>query len=275
MSVADLQLFQNEQFGKLRICSSPDGDAWFAAADVAKALGHRDANHITRMLDDDEKSWSGDVPLSEGEMSLDGRERKGGLRVINESGFYRAVLKSISPNAAPFQRWVTHEVLPSIRKDGGYIATSPEDSDADIMARALLIANKTIEERDKRITQLLNENRTLGSKASLYDSFMSGDGLLSIRDAAKLLKSHDRTVGQNWLTEQLRYHRLLEKRTRKATATAINRGYMQERMFKIKHKDGHETVDHYGCLTTKGLDWCCRNLGLHFAPFSDGDKDGL
>lgn len=275
MSVADLQLFSSERFGKLRATKTESDEIWLAATDVAKALGFRDANGVTRLLDDEDKCWSAELPQNVCDMETSDARRKGGLRLINESGFYRVIMVSRSPNAAPFQHWVTHEVLPSIRKDGGYIATSTEDSDADIMARALLIANKTIEERDKRITQLLNENRTLGSKASLYDSFMSGDGLLSIRDAAKLLKSHDRTVGQNWLTEQLRYHRLLEKRTRKATATAINRGYMQERMFKIKHKDGHETVDHYGCLTTKGLDWCCRNLGLHFAPFSDGDKDGL
>lgn len=275
MSVADLQLFSSERFGKLRATKTESDEIWLAATDVAKALGFRDANGVTRLLDDEDKCWSAELPQNVCDMETSDARRRGGLRLINESGFYRVIMVSRSPNAAPFQRWVTHEVLPSIRKDGGYIATSTEDSDADIMARALLIANKTIEERDKRITQLLNENRTLGSKASLYDSFMSGDGLLSIRDAAKLLKSHDRTIGQNWLTEQLRYHRLLEKRTSKATATAINRGYMQERMFKIKHKDGHETVDHYGCLTTKGLDWCCRNLGLHFAPFSDGDKDGL
>ncbi len=265
MSVADLQLFSSERFGKLR-ATQIDCEVWFAATDVAKALGYRDANQITRALDDDEKRWS------EGTLSECTHSHLG-IRLINESGLYRVLMRSQRPEAVPFQRWLAHEVVPEIRRNGGYIAASQDDSDADIMARALLIANKTIEERDKRIMQLLNDNKTLGSKASLYDSFMSGDGLLSIRDAAKLLKSHDRTVGQNWLLEQLRYHKLLEKRTRKATATSINRGYMQERMFKIKHKDGHETVDHYGCLTTKGLDWCCRNLGLHFAPFSDGDKD--
>lgn len=270
MSVADLQLFQNEQFGKLRICSSPDGDVWFAATDVAKALGHRDANHITRMLDDDEKSWSGDVPLSEGEMSLDGRERKGGLRVINESGFYRAVLKSISPNAAPFQRWVTHEVLPSIRKDGGYIAASTEDSDADIMARALLIAQKTIDRKNELIALHEATIEDMKPKALFADAVADSDGTCLIGELAKMMCQNGLEIGQNRLFKLLQRDGYLGKSG--SNRNVPTQRSMDMKLFRIKetavtHSDGRVTINRTPKVTGKGQAYF---IGRYCGAVSDG-----
>lgn len=176
MSVADLQLFSSDRFGKLRATKTESDEIWLAATDVAKALGFRDANGITRLLDDDEKCWSAELPQNVCEMETSDARRKGGLRLINESGFYRVIMVSRSPNAAPFQRWVTHEVLPSIRKDGGYIATSPEDSDADIMARALLIAQKTIDRKNELIALHEATIEDMKPKALFADAVADSDG---------------------------------------------------------------------------------------------------
>lgn len=88
-----------------------DGEGWFVASDVAKALGYRDARHMTRYLDDDEKG----LRIVE---TLGGLQE---LSIINESGLYHAVLKSRKPEARPFRKWVTSEVLPAIRKTGQYV----------------------------------------------------------------------------------------------------------------------------------------------------------
>lgn len=118
----EVVVFQNEKFGKVRTVEK-DGGIWFVATDIAKALDFADATHMTRILDDDEKG-------------LHNVETLGGvqnLSVINESGLYHAIMQSRKPEAASFRKWVTSEVLPSIRKTGGYVApVASGKSDAEI-----------------------------------------------------------------------------------------------------------------------------------------------
>lgn len=283
MMPADIQIFDNQDFGKLRTVLTSDGDIWFAARDVAKALGFRDANQVTRHLDVDEMRWSGKVvserPLSEWGISQSEARNKDGLRLISEPGFYRVVLKSLKPQAAPFQRWVTHEVIPAIRKSGGYMVAREDESDADLMARALLVAQETIRRREQEADELRRDNARLMGKADFYDKVISADGMISVTDAAKLLMSGGAPIRPKHLTALLRDDGMLEKRTRKATSKAIERGYLRERLFTVRHSDGTETVSHYGCLTAKGLDWCRRRYGLHlqdmidFKESHDGKED--
>lgn len=260
---ADIQIFECNDFGELRIFTAGD-DLWFAAADVAKALDYRDANSVTRHLDDDEIAWSGDVPLIQGEFPTPNLMRKNGLRIISEAGFYHITLVSNSKKAAPFRRWVTHEVIPAIRRSGGYMVAKEDESASDLMARALLVAQETLERRERKIADLTAKNTKLSGKADFYDKVMSQDGMIPVTDAAKLLMSGGCPIRPKHLTALLREDGMLEKRTRKATAKAIERGYMRERMFTIRHSDGHEEISHYGCLTAKGLDWCRARYGLQF-----------
>lgn len=105
----EVQIFENDKFGKVRTVEK-DGGIWFVATDIAKALDFADATHMTRILDDDEKG-------------LHNMETLGGvqnLSVINESGLYHAIMQSRKPEATSFRKWVTSEVLPSIRKTGSY-----------------------------------------------------------------------------------------------------------------------------------------------------------
>lgn len=96
-----------------------DGEVWFVASDVAKALGYGDARHMTRFLDEDETGLHNLETRSE-----NGVEQNREVTIINESGLYHAVLKSRKPEAKPFRKWVTSEVLPAIRKTGQYAATA-------------------------------------------------------------------------------------------------------------------------------------------------------
>lgn len=192
MSVADLQLFSSERFGRLR-ATQIDCEVWFAATDVAKALGYRDANQITRALDDDEKRWS------EGTLSECTHSHLG-IRLINESGLYRVLMRSQRPEAIPFQRWLAHEVVPEIRRNGGYIATSPEDSDADIMARALLIAQKTIDRKNELIALHEATIEDMKPKALFADAVADSDGTCLIGELAKMMCQNGFEIGQNRLS---------------------------------------------------------------------------
>lgn len=248
-----IQLFHSDEFGDVRALSV-DGEPWFVAKDVCGALGVGNSRQALARLDDDEKGViSTDTP---------GGEQR--VQTVNEAGLYTLVLSSRKPEAHAFKRWVTHDVLPAIRRTGGYMVAIDETPE-QTMARALLIAQETIDRSNKQLAHerarnaaLLEHNATLVPKAQFYDNLMDSDGLLSVRDAAKILKSYDPTMSEKRLRQSLRDDRMVEKRTTKACAVAIQRGYMRERPFSFTHKDGSTTFDHYGCLTPKGLDWCKR-----------------
>ena len=180
--------------------------------------------------------------------------------VITEPGLYSAILGSRKPEAKAFQRWVTHEVLPALRRDGGYMVARADETPEELMARALKAADATLARVRDENARLTRRNQVLEPKAAFFDSVMESDGLISVRAAAKVLKSYDREMGERRLRQMLRDACYLEKRTRSATAAAIGRGYMKERPFAITHSDGRREMDHYGCLTPKGLAMCARRF---------------
>jgi prophage antirepressor-like protein len=250
-----IQVFNNGIGGKLRVIEDENKEIWFAAKDVAEALEYSSAKDMTRILDDDEKGGHA-MPTPGGYQSLS---------VINEAGVFHAINlrrsgsiknKDVQANIKKFQHRVNHEILPSVRKSGSY--TAQEEDDRITMARGLIAADQIVKELKATNSNLVAENAKLLPKAQYYDDVMDSDGLLSIRDSAKLMKSHDKTISEYVLRSKLRSDHIIEQRTRKATAVGIQRGYMKERLFAITHKDGHRSVDHYGCLTPKGLDWCIR-----------------
>ena len=111
-----------------------------------------------------------------------------GLTIINESGLYSLVLSSKLPTAKAFKRWITSEVIPSIRKTGGYIAGQAELSPEELMAKALMVAQKTLAERDARISALTVENQIMTPKAEYFDDLVDRNLLTSFRETAKQLE---------------------------------------------------------------------------------------
>ena len=241
-----IQLFSNDEFGTIRTIEV-DGDIMFCGKDVALALGY---TNTSKAIAAHCKGVPFRYPL----------ETPGGtqdVRFISEGDLYRLAASSKLDSAQRFESWVFDEVIPSIRKHGAYM--TPVTIDAIIADPAFGIRLLTeLQSERERSRALLEENCKLVPKAQFYDNLMDSDGLLSVRDAAKILKSYDQTMSEKRLRQSLRDDRMVEKRTTKATSVAIERGYMRERPFSFKHSDGHETFDHYGCLTPKGLDWCKR-----------------
>lgn len=262
MSVADLQLFSSERFGKLR-ATQIDCEVWFAATDVAKALGYRDANQITRALDDDEKRWS------EGTLSECTHSHLG-IRLINESGLYRVFMRSQRPEAVPFQRWLAHEVVPEIRRNGGYIATSPEDSDADIMARALLIAQKTIDRKNELIALHEATIEDMKPKALFADAVADSDGICLIGELAKMMCQNGLEIGQNRLFKLLQRDGYLGKSG--SNRNVPTQRSMDMKLFRIKetavtHSDGRVTINRTPKVTGKGQAYF---IGRYCGTVADG-----
>lgn len=155
-----------------------NGEPWFALKDVCAVLGISNHKMTAQRLDADE------VILTDLTDSM-GRQQE--TTVINESGLYNVILRSDKQEAKPFRKWVTSEVLPSIRKNGGYIAGQEQLTPSELMAKALLVANKTLAERDARISELTVQNAIMQPKAEYFDELVDRNLLTSFRETAKQL----------------------------------------------------------------------------------------
>lgn len=166
-----------------------DGEAWFVAGDVTKVLGLNNVGQALASLDDDEKS---SVTINDGTPGNPNRA------IVNEPGLYSLILRSRKPEAKAFKRWVTHEVLPSIRKTGSYAIGQPvELTGPELMAKALIEANSTLQAQ----AQALIEAKP---KAEAFEAFLSSTGDYSVGEAAKVLaRDHEIVTGEKRLFSQL------------------------------------------------------------------------
>ena len=175
--MSEIQIFNHPSFGDIRTVSI-DNDPWFVGKDVADVLKYRIAHKaIYDHVDEEDKLVF--------QIGTSGQNRN--MIIINESGLYSLILSSKLPNAKEFKRWVTSEVLPSIRKYGGYIAGQQYLSPEELMARALVVAQNTLAERDKRISELTVHNQIMQPKADYFDELVDRSLLTGIRETAKEL----------------------------------------------------------------------------------------
>lgn len=171
---SDMQIFKNEQFGEIRTVVI-DGEPWFVAVDVCRALEIANSRDALTRIDEDVK----------GVVLTDTPGGKQEVTTVNEPGLYSLVLGSRKPEAKAFKRWITHEVIPSIRKNGGYIAGQETMSDVELMARALIVAQNVIEEKNRQISGLTEENLLMKPKAEYFDDLVDRKLLTNFRDTAK------------------------------------------------------------------------------------------
>lgn len=158
------------------------GDLWWVLKDVCEVLEISNARDVFNRLEEDEKGV--------GQIDTLGGSQK--MNIINESGLYSVILRSDKPQAKPFRKWVTSEVLPSIRKTGGYIAGQNELSPEELMARALMVAQQTLADREARISALTVQTQIMQPKADYFDQLVDRNLLTSFRDTAKQLGVKER-----------------------------------------------------------------------------------
>ncbi|HFT7661041.1 TPA: BRO family protein [Aeromonas veronii] len=165
----------------IRIITDQQGEPWFVAADIAQVLEYRMASDMTRWIDEDERGTQiVRTPSGDQEMT-----------VINESGLYSAILRSRKPEAKLFKRWVTFEVLPSIRKHGGYIAGQEQDAPELIMAKALMVAQSVIDRKSQELAAAQQTIAANAHKSHFFDNYAYCGGSLGFREVAKLLKAKE------------------------------------------------------------------------------------
>lgn len=169
----DLKIFENNEFGEMRAILDENGEPWFVASDVCKSLEIKNTTDALKRLDEDEKSRFN--------LGLPG----GATNVVNEHGLYNLILASRKKEAKQFRRWITHEVIPAIRKDGGYMLVNRDDSEEEIMAKAVLIAQKSMERlklENKQKDQIIGE---LKPKADYVDKILQNKSLIKVSAIAK------------------------------------------------------------------------------------------
>ena len=192
MTTNEIQVFSNSQFGDIRTIIAEDGEPRFCLADLCKAINVTNHRNVAKRIDQD------GVRLMD---TIDSIGRTQQVLFVNEAGMYEVLLRSDSEEAKPFRKWVTSEVLPSIRKTGGYIATKQEDTPEEIMARALVVAQSTLERQQKRLAeanvtierqeqQIQEQHRELQAaapKVSYYDDTLMSTNTLTMTQAANAI----------------------------------------------------------------------------------------
>ena len=230
----------------LRTLTDENGEPWFVAKDVCDVLELSNVGQALARLDDDEKS---SITLNDG---TPGNPNKA---IVSESGLYALVLASRKPEAHEFKRWVTHEVLPQIRKTGGYIPTTDVDDDMTILAKAVMIGQRTMEEQKRRIAEQSEHIKVLEPKARFADAVAASDGACLIGELAKMLRQNGLDIGQNRLFEILRQDGYLGKtgsNRNVPTQKAMDLGLFRIKETAITHSDGHVTINRTAKVTGKG-----------------------
>lgn len=233
----DIQVFKNDQFGQVRAARGTNGEPVFVAKDICAILDLGNPRSSIALLDDDEKGvHSVDTP--------GGRQQ---MTTVTEPGFYKLVMRSRKPEAKAFQRWVTHEVLPALRRDGGYMVARDETPE-QTMARAVLLAQQTIDRQKSRIAEL-------EPKALFADAVAASDGTCLVGELAKMMRQNGVEVGQNRLFAMLRedgYLGNVGQNRNVPTQRAMDLGLFRIKETAVTHSDGHVTINRTPKVTGKG-----------------------
>ena len=230
----EIQTYISDQFGSVRALAI-DGEPWFVAKDVCNALDLSNPSVAVSALDDDERA----------KFNLG---RQGDTNIVSEAGFYKLVMRSRKPEAKAFQRWVTHEVLPAVRRDGAYVYSNGTEDDATLMARALLAAQRTIERNRREIEELR-------PKALFADAVAASDGTCLVGELAKMMRQNGVNIGQNRLFEWMRENGYLGKsgsNRNVPTQRSMEMGLFRIKETAVTHSDGHVTINRTPKITGKG-----------------------
>jgi anti-repressor protein len=227
--MANIQVFEYQN-NKVRTVDV-EGEAWFVLKDVCEIL-RMDTTQLKKVadrLDEDEK---GRTLIT----------TPGGMQetwIVNESGLYHVILRSDKPEAAPFRRWVTNDVLPAIRKTGSYNA--PQLTRSQLLATALIAAHEELEEKDKQIAELT-------PKGIFADAVSASSQSILVGEMAKLLSQNGIQMGQNRLFSWMRENGYLIKDRKRTDYNMPTQKSMELRLFEIKetsiaHSDGHTSIN--------------------------------
>ena len=240
----EMMIFENPEFGRIRTVMDKKGEPLFCLADVCKVLGITNSRNVKNRLDE------GDVHLVDTPTSS-GTQR---IAYTSEPGLYLTIMRSDSPVAKPFRKWVTSEVLPQIRKTGGYIPINAEDDEKTIMAKALEIMNRTLAQKDELI-------EAQKPKVAFANAVTTGDGCILISEMAKLLTRNGYVTGRTRFFRWLRENGYIFKKSTEPIQKWVEMGIFATSVTMIHTNHGAEervTTK----VTGKGQEYFLRMLSV-------------
>lgn len=240
----ELQIFQNKAFGEVRVVIR-QGEPWFVARDVCECL-ELDLASGARGLDDDEKGLhTVQTPGGSQEMSI-----------VSEPGLYSLILRSRKPEAKAFKRWITHQVIPTLRKTGGYMLAKADDTPEAIMARAVLVAQDTIKRLESKAVELEARMEEVRPKVIFAESIEVAKTSILVGEMAKLIKqATGYDIGQNRFFEWLRNRGYLHKdgsQTNMPTQRSMDAGWMEIKEGTRIGSSGESHITRTPKITGKG-----------------------
>ena len=247
---SEIALFEHLIFGRLRVLER-NGEPWFSTKDACDGLGINNPSQATARLEKDEVITT----LISNDDAASG---KSSMSFISFPGLLSLILGSRKKEAREYKRWVTHEVLPSIHKHGGYVAGQEQMDDAELMARALQVSQKVIESKQALIDQM-------EPKAFFADSVSNSDTLILVRDLAHILRQTGVDIGQNRLFALLRKDGYIEKNRNEPTQRSLDLGVMQVVENAITKADGTTFVRRTPKITGKGQAYFVNRYGKDVA----------
>lgn len=242
----EIQIFQNQEFGAIRIMSNEQGEPLFCAKDVAEALGYNNPlKAIRNHVDSEDKGVN--------ELGTPGGTQK--VIFINESGLYALILSSKLENAKRFKHWVTSEVLPSIRKQGGYMIARQDENDEVIMARALQIMQATLQRRDEQIAKLQ-------PRADYADHVLDSVSCFTVTQIGKELNMTGHDLNRLLCEMRIQY---VQSGQYLLYADYARQGLAKNRNFEYHNADGELKTRTYLVWTERGRDFIHRLLNKQLA----------
>ena len=250
----ELKIFENNQFGKVRV-QVINNEPWFVAKDVCDALDIKNSRQALTRLEEDEKA---DVILNDGSQNRN-------MSIVNEYGLYNLVLASRKREAKQFKRWITHEVIPTIRKYGAYLT---EDKIEEVLLNpdTIIKLAMDLKEEKKRRLQLQETIEENKPKVLFANSVETSKTSILVGELAKIMKQNGHEIGQNRLFEWLRNNNYLISRKgtdyNMPTQKSMNLGLFEIKETSITHADGHITVNKTPKITGKGQIYFMNKISL-------------
>lgn len=239
----DVTIFRKDEFGAVRAVTL-EGEPWFVAADVCRALGLGNSSDVIKRLDEDERTL----------VSIEGASNGLPVNAVNEPGLYALILGSRKPEAKAFKRWITHEVIPEIRKTGGYIAGQETMDDDQLLANALIVAQRKIAERNKQLEAANEKIKADAPKVLFAETVEKAETCISIGTLAKILNQAGLDIGERRLFERLRNDKWLNSKGRNwnvPSQKSMDMGLMRVHESTISRSSGIQ-INKTPLITGKG-----------------------
>lgn len=240
-----LQIYKNASFGEVRVLEE-QGSSLFCAADICRALQYANPRDALAKHCEEEDVAKRDTLTAKGMQSMS---------YVTESGLYALIFGSKMPAAKEFKRWVTSEVLPAIRKSGGYMVSRENESAEDLMARALLVAQETLSRASQENKQLKERVEVAESKASFAEAVEASTNTILIAELSKILQQNGVNIGQNRLFDWMRTNGYLCSNPayyNQPTQKAMQQGLFEVTKHIVQKPNGTSIVTSTPRVTGKG-----------------------